>query len=744
MTGGSLAVGASEYVGDSGIGTITQSGGTNSSPNFLYLGNTTGSRGTYNLSGSGQLTAGTEYIGNYGTGSFLQSGGTNGVFYLDLGTNSGSSGTYSLSGIAQLTARTEYVGNYGTGSFLQSGGTNGVLYLDLGTYSGSSGTYNLSGSGQLTAGTEYIGSPFAGGSGAFLQTAGTNTVSLLSITRFGSYMLGGGGLQVDGIVNQGILAGGAAPARLVDSGILDLTVGSWQSLGNVNLSMGDSSLLIVPVGFDPSSYGFSVFSHSGMIHTAGTPLAVAAGHGFGGAGIIADAVDCQGSILAASGGISLSGGLTISGTGLVDLAAGVLTTDGQGSRITAGSLTAAYHGIGYRSTGSFSQSGGTSHITDYLYVGYAYSGTYNLSGSGCFSGTHEFVGYSGTGTFNQSGGTNNCTTLDVGLQGGRGTYNLSGSGYLAGVYESVGELSSTGSFNQSAGTNNISSYLWVGDSSSSGTYNLNGGVLTVAQVIGNSHGGTFNLNGGTLQAGGSTPYFFHDLKLANVQLGGAIIDVQGFSDTISQNLLHDPSLGAVPDGGLTKLGTGVLKMTGTNTYIGTTTISQGELIVDGSIAGPVTVNSGGILAGTGSISSGTVNASGQIAPGESLTVIGNLSLGSGAVMDYELDTPSTSDRILTANLALNGQQISDFNFTLTANFAPGTYNLIEVGSVPSGSLGTNTSGMIGGYPAYLAISGNEVVLNVVPEPSMWALLGAGAIGLWLDSWQRRRQSRRQD
>jgi hypothetical protein len=49
--------------------------------------------------GTGQLSSPTEYVGEYGTGSFTQSGGTNQITTdLYLGRYSGSSGTCSLSG----------------------------------------------------------------------------------------------------------------------------------------------------------------------------------------------------------------------------------------------------------------------------------------------------------------------------------------------------------------------------------------------------------------------------------------------------------------------------------------------------------------------------------------------------------------------------------------------------------------------------------------------------------------------
>ena len=108
-------------------------------------------------------------------------------------------------------------------------------------------------------------------------------------------------------------------------------------------------------------------------------------------------------------------------------------------------------------------------------------------------------------------------------------------------------------------------------------------------------------------------------------------------------------------------------------------------------------------------------------------------------MDYELDTPPTSDEVFMPSglSSLNGQQFSDFNFTPLAGFGPGGYTLIDAGSI-SGSLGASTSGTIDGYPATLAIQGNDLVLNVVPEPSTLALLAAGTVGLAISTQRKLR------
>jgi fibronectin-binding autotransporter adhesin len=186
-------------------------------------------------------------------------------------------------------------------------------------------------------------------------------------------------------------------------------------------------------------------------------------------------------------------------------------------------------------------------------------------------------------------------------------------------------------------------------------------------------------------------------------------------------------------GSLTKAGSGTLLLTGSNTFSGTTTINQGELEVNGSLASAVTVNNGGALGGTGSLSSVLVNAGGHIAPGNSpgtLTLSDSLSLASGAVMDYELATPLTSDEVYmpTSLLSLNGQQFADFNFTPLGGFGDGTYTLIDAGSI-SGSLGDNVSGAINGHTATLSIEGNDLVLTVVPEPGTFGLLVGLGVGL---------------
>ncbi|MDY0167389.1 MAG: autotransporter-associated beta strand repeat-containing protein [Thermoguttaceae bacterium] len=137
------------------------------------------------------------------------------------------------------------------------------------------------------------------------------------------------------------------------------------------------------------------------------------------------------------------------------------------------------------------------------------------------------------------------------------------------------------------------------------TVNLNGGMLQANRVDVQSGTNTFNFNGGTLVAGASSTTFMEGLNAANVQAGGAMINTNGFNITIAQMLLDGGG-----GGGLTKQGSGVLTLSGENTYTGVTTVSQGTLKLGnhsalGTTAGKTVVESGatldiaGFKAGTG-------------------------------------------------------------------------------------------------------------------------------------------------
>lgn len=110
-------------------------------------------------------------------------------------------------------------------------------------------------------------------------------------------------------------------------------------------------------------------------------------------------------------------------------------------------------------------------------------------------------------------------------------------------------------------------------------------------------------------------------------------------------------------GGLTKEGMGTLVMTGANTYSGPTLVNQGRLAVNGSVTSAVSVQSGGIVGGSGTVGSLTARQGGTVAPGNSigtLNVAGNVSFEPGSRYAVEVGPNGQSDRIQSSGSATIG------------------------------------------------------------------------------------------
>ena len=366
-------------------------------------------------------------MGFAGPGTFTQSGGSNAVndlFFLGNAADVFWQCTTSTRVSSPRAANTSTWAISGTGSFNQSGGTNLVNGLYLGDITTASAKYSLSGSGSLSAADEYVGYASAG---TLTQTGGSNSAAYLNIGSQGRYQLSGGTLQVNSLVNQGVLDGSGGYGLLVASSgsIVDLSKGSIVNAGSLALTINTNSLLLLPSG--SSTAAFHSYTSAGLLHDVGTPLTVSSGTGFSGNGSISDHVTCYGTISAASGGaINLNSGVTVSTTGStagsVNLGSGSFTVNDAISGIGGGSLWAGSGYVGYSGTGTFNQSGGTNTLTSGLVLGggTADSGTYQLSGVAVLSASSEQVALGGAGTFTQTGGTNGVSSaLYLGPGAGR-------------------------------------------------------------------------------------------------------------------------------------------------------------------------------------------------------------------------------------------------------------------------------------------------------------------------------------
>jgi uncharacterized protein YhjY with autotransporter beta-barrel domain len=195
-----LTIGEGIFTGSSSSGSYTQTGGNTTVGGSLIFGNHIGANGTYNLSGTGNLTAGSEIIGNGGTGTFNQTGGSHSVTDT-LTINSGS--IYNLGG-GTLNAN-NLLNN---ANFNFSGGA-----LAAGQFT-NTGIVNLNGAG----------TPILGGN---VTNQGTFNIANTTTAQFtGTFNnVAGGSLSGGQVINGGTLnySGGTISTNLTNTGTVNLS-----------------------------------------------------------------------------------------------------------------------------------------------------------------------------------------------------------------------------------------------------------------------------------------------------------------------------------------------------------------------------------------------------------------------------------------------------------------------------------------------------------------------------------------
>ncbi len=378
----------------------------------------------------------------------------------------------------------------------------------------------------------------------------------------------------------------------------------------------------------------------------------------------------------------------------------------------------------------------------------AASGTFTTNGNAVANGLGGLISFLNSATAGQGHFTTNAATSGGGVQGGRITFsNTSTAG--GGTFVTNGSADSTltasgGGISffssSSAGTGNFTNNGGLVSGARGGSIDFNLNSTAAAATITNNGGtvagaggggtiffgassagnATLIANPGTAGSGGGGIQFSNDSTggTARVEVfGNGSLDISfqhapgltigslegnglaflgARNLTIGSNNLSTTFSGTVQDGGsgggtggsLTKIGTGTLSLTNSNTYTGGTLINAGILLAgaDGAL-------------GTGNVSLTAASVT--------------LTLQNGVTNNYIANSASLS--------AVSGSTIN-----LNFNGNPDTIASLVIDGVAQapGLYGSAASGAPNQRPEFSGLG--EVLVAPVPEPSTWLLLLGGA------------------
>ena len=200
-------------------------------------------------------------------------------------------------------------------------------------------------------------------------------------------------------------------------------------------------------------------------------------------------------------------------------------------------------------------------------------------------------GTTGTGNITVNGGTVTITAADDGMHADNALTINDGTVRIAESHEGL----EANVLTQNGGTvicvNSDEVKMGMGANSTS-VINLNGGVFEARNIAHGNRASTaiVNFNGGIWRANGASDMGINDESWSlNVCAGGAKFDgskiAPGVAFYINGNLLHDPSLGDTPDGGLTVTAGAFKWMSAASTYTGPTTVKSGATLVVSASSG---------------------------------------------------------------------------------------------------------------------------------------------------------------
>lgn len=271
---------------------------------------------------------------------------------------------------------------------------------------------------------------------------------------------------------------------------------------------------------------------------------------------------------------------------------------------------------------------------------------------------------------------------------------------------------------------------WAGVADKGATINLNGGTLLLGAggmaVTGNANGIVLNMNSGTLGTTAAAGW----TSAQNMALGSNLtVDTRqydaatkSYNDLASTNI----TLGGVlsGNGGLTKVGSGILTLSGQNTYKGATAVRAGTLAFTNTNAMTL-----------GSISMGA---------GGRMTTASALTLNAGAKLTFDMTGVVANQPII--NIQAGALALTDASCSLTlTNYGEldaSNYVLAQwaaAGSLTSNSFTWTPDITREGFEYSIVVENNQLVLKVVDvtgdQGFVW---NGGTGGKWvntsIDGW----------
>jgi autotransporter-associated beta strand protein len=272
-----------------------------------------------------------------------------------------------------------------------------------------------------------------------------------------------------------------------------------------------------------------------------------------------------------TGRLSIGGSDTVASLagsgGTIDIASGATLTFGNANSTSYAGSIGGSGNLSKVGSGTFTLSAASS-MTGTTTVS---AGQFSLGGSNLLANTSAVAVAGGVLAL----GGNSDTVGTFAISGG----SLTGSGTVTAANYTLG--GGTVSANLGSGAMNVTGNASLNGTWAGGTLGLTSGTLTLGSAGALGSSGTISFNGGTLQysASNTTDYSGRFSTASSQQYR---IDTNGQSVTLSSDLT---SVG----GTLTKLGSGTLMLTGTNSYDGVTTVSGGRLVATTSQSLPTNV-----------------------------------------------------------------------------------------------------------------------------------------------------------